>query len=104
MKLNWNIWVFLSLLFVVNAIQINNNPQKQAAGNAQIKKVEDFRKQFHKMKDNELQMMMQKMEKEFAERHKNKVHLSANAAANATGNGTNSTVNETLLKQKALEA
>jgi hypothetical protein len=52
------------------------------------------------MKDNELQMMMQKIEKEFAERHKNKVHL----AANATGNGTNSTVNETLAKQKAEEA
>jgi len=50
------------------------------------------------MKDNELQMTMQKIEKEFALKHMNKVHLAANKDGNATTNGTNSTVNTTLLE------
>ena len=60
------------------------------------------------MKDNELQMMMQKIEKEFNEKRKNNNHLASNkgkgkddaAAAKKADNATAAKpVNETLVKE-----
>ena len=61
------------------------------------------------MKDNELQMMMQKIEKEFNEKRKNNNHLASNkgkgkgddaSAAKKADNATEAKpVNETLVKE-----